>query len=60
MKEIIFDKNRYHEVQSMKIWCNEQFGPPHEDTWIWSSIFGKTYFTFNDERQYNWFVMRWS
>ena len=59
IKEITFDKDRYHEAHLMHLWCNDQFGPMYEKWWS-DTAFGKTTFSFEEERDYNWFVMRWS
>lgn len=50
--------NHYREVME---WCTEQFGPRPKVSDAWSRWFdnhGDRVF-FRDERDYNWFVLRW-
>lgn len=43
-------------------WCNQQFGvhPKRPDAWSrWKTMPGNQ-FAFRDQKDYNWFVLRWS
>ena len=53
-----FDTAYYGEVEA---WCKEQFGPHPKYPDVWSR-WVHTYedqIHFRDERDYNWFVLRW-
>ena len=66
-----FGKDRYHEHLIMSQWCVKHFGEgkwisePHPKDWTdmpnWTihSMFGNTTFAFKDEKQYNWFMLKW-
>jgi hypothetical protein len=67
-----FDKDRYHEINDIQMWCVQQFGegkwvgePCPKDwtgmpNWTIHIMFGNTTFAFKDEKQYNWFILRWA
>jgi hypothetical protein len=67
-----FGKDRYHEINDIQMWCVQQFGEgkwigepyPKDCTampnWTVHSMFGNTTFAFKDEKQYNWFILRWT
>jgi hypothetical protein len=72
MNYITFGKDKYHLHLEMQEWCKQQFG---EGKWVgelypknwtampnWTihSMFGNTTFAFKDEKQYNWFILRWA
>jgi hypothetical protein len=69
---ITFDKEKYHLHLEMQEWCKQQFGEgkwisyPYPKDWTsmpdWTihSMFGNTTFAFKDEKQYNWFILRWA
>lgn len=71
MSHITFNNTRYHQHREMQSWCEEQFGPgqwisePYPKDWtsmpVWTvhSMFGNTTFAFKNQRQYNWFILRW-
>jgi hypothetical protein len=71
MNYLTFEKDRFHEMTDVRIWCREHFGPgrwigeqcPRDWTgmpaWTVSSAFGNTTFAFKDDKHYNWFVLRW-
>jgi hypothetical protein len=57
--EAVYNYNYYHEVEA---WCTEQFGPhPNQpDAWSrWVHTHEDT-IHFRDEKDYVWFVLRWS
>lgn len=72
MNYITLDNTRYNQHPEMQAWCNKHFGEgkwigaPYPTDWTglpaWTihSGLGNTTFAFQDERQYNWFVLRWS
>ena len=54
------DFNSY-EYAEVKEWCTQQFGPRPRvaDAWTrWYDNYGDRIF-FRDEKDYNWFVLRW-
>ena len=54
-----YDWLNYVEVMN---WCHEQFGPhdKHPDAWSrWSDMHNGGIF-FRDEKDYSWYVLRWS
>lgn len=73
MNAITFNNTRYHLNGAMEYWCAEHVGMGgwHYDTpkswagmgdkvWSMNSMFGNTTFAFKHERDYTWFVLRWS
>jgi hypothetical protein len=72
MNYITFGKDKYHLHLEMQAWCKQQFGEgkwisyPYPKDWTampdWTihSMFGNTTFAFKDEKQYNWFILRWA
>ncbi len=53
-----FDDANYKEVRA---WCTEQFGPEPKfpDAWSrWQHRYAHQ-IHFRDEKDYNWFVLRW-
>jgi len=59
MKTIAFDKNRYHDHLDMQRWCVDQFG--YGTTWCFHhDSYGSFRFEFEEEIQYNWFMLRWA
>lgn len=54
-----FDTQYYSEVE---VWCAEQFGPHPKRPDAWSRWVHKyeDKIHFRDEKDYNWFVLRWS
>jgi hypothetical protein len=69
---ITFDNTRYHLNREMEQWCRDNIGEgkwigeicPKDWTgmpdWTIHSMFGNTTFAFKNEKQYNWFTLRWS
>lgn len=67
-----FDKDRYHQQREMEAWCKKQFGEgkwiggPYPKDWTglpnWTihCMFGTTTFAFKNEKDYNWFVLKWA
>ena len=55
----VYNYNYYYEVVE---WCAEQFGPHPEQPDAWSRWVHKYEDTihFRDEKDYAWFVLRWS
>jgi hypothetical protein len=63
---ITFGKDRYHLNGEMEHWCKDNIGPGSwggyfaGDVWSIDSMFGNTTFKFKEEKNYTWFVLRWS
>ena len=70
---ITFDNTRYHLQSEMEKWCKENVGTGcwtfgkartwegmGDNLWTIDSMFGNTTFSFKDEKDYTWFVLRWS
>lgn len=57
--EAEFDDKYYFEVDK---WCEEQFGPHPKNPDAWCRwVHRDTYrIHFRDEKDYNWFMLRWS
>jgi len=67
MKRITFNKIRYHEQRDMIDWCVKSFGPGSvghicrdNEVWCFNTMFGNSNFCFKEDKDYNWFVLRWS
>lgn len=72
MNYILFEKDRYHQQREMRAWCEEQFGEgkwifaPYPKDWTgmpnWTihSMFGNTTFAFKNDRDYEWFLLKWA
>lgn len=72
--EITFGKDRYHLNGAMETWCADHigkggwtYGSPvtwegMKSDWVWViySMFGNTTFAFKEQKDYNWFVLRWA
>lgn len=63
-----FSRSKWHEAKLHKNvddaldWCEQQFGkePNHPDAWSrWYFNVSRT-FRFRDEKDYAWFMLRWS
>jgi hypothetical protein len=54
-----FNDKYYHEVEA---WCAEQFGPHPLRPDAWSRWYKEyaTKVSFRDEKDYIWFLLRWS
>lgn len=53
--------NSDHRMDEVREWCVEQFGPQdhNPDAWSrWTNSMNST-FRFRDQKDYNWFVLRW-
>lgn len=50
------DYSRYLEQDDARLWCQQVFGEEYTDRWGYF-IDG---FNFNDEKDYAWFLLRWS
>ena len=54
--------HRYEDYEEVIAWCTEHFGPRprYPDAWTrWADIYIDK-IRFRDEKDYNWFVLRWS
>jgi hypothetical protein len=53
--------NSHHDLSEVRAWCSEHFGPQDRDPNAWSRWINymNSTFKFRDERDYNWFVLRW-
>jgi hypothetical protein len=69
LNEITFNNTYFHLVGEMEIWCDDNIGKggwlysfdrQDSDVWGVKSMFGNTTFMFKEEKDYNWFVLRWS
>jgi hypothetical protein len=63
--EITFGKDRYHLNRQMEDWCRINVGEggwirSDEGLWIIESMFGTTTFSFKDQKDLVWFILRWS
>lgn len=47
--------HRHHEILD---WCNQHFGS-NPVMWRWEEAFGNIYMTFYEEKDYNWFLLKW-
>lgn len=72
---IQFGKDRYHLQAEMVDWCNKNVGrnASHTMDWAWGkpeeweegsiwkieSAFGNTKFHFKEQKDANWFALRW-
>lgn len=53
--------NKGYRMDEVREWCVEQFGPQdhNPDAWTrWTNSMNST-FRFRDQKDYNWFVLRW-
>jgi hypothetical protein len=53
--------NKGYVMDEVRNWCVEQYGPQdhNPDAWSrWTNNMNST-FRFRDEKDYNWFVLRW-
>ena len=60
-KWYVAEYNWVNQVEVVE-WCTEQFGPHPENPDAWSRWNHKWQdrIQFRDERDYNWFILRWS
>ena len=60
-KWYVAEYNWVNQVEVVE-WCTEQFGPHPENPDAWSRWNHKWQdrIQFRDEREYNWFILRWS
>jgi hypothetical protein len=61
---ITLDRDHYSKQMEIQHWCEEYIGPggwiPSERyKWLIESTFGYTRMTFKNQRDANWFAMRW-
>jgi hypothetical protein len=56
----LFDSG--YDMNEVRQWCAEQFGPKDKVPNAWSRWINNntSLFRFRDERDYLWFVLRWS
>lgn len=54
------NRDHYHKQAEIVEWCTNQFGPNRSGIWEWNSAFGHTFFYFKNEKDYNWFILRWT
>lgn len=62
--EVHFGKDRYHQLEEMQSWCKSNIGPGGyltRDHCVWSieTMFGNSFFRFKNEKDRNWFALRW-
>jgi hypothetical protein len=73
MNSITFDNTRYHLNGAMEEWCRAQLGQGkwigdrlttwegmEPNVWALTSMFGNTTFFFKEDKDYMWFLLRWS
>jgi len=56
--EIMLNRDYYHVQHDIIKWCTDTYGPINEK-WGFSSLFGHSWFEFTDEKDYNWFLLKW-
>jgi hypothetical protein len=72
MHWIAFDKDRYHQHREMENWCRQYIGeggwsfdiPKTWEgmagkSWVMHSMFGRTTFAFKEQKDFNWFLLKW-
>ena len=57
--EITLNRDYYHKQREIVNWCLIHFGYD-DQRWSWSSIFGSTFFYFTEEKDYSWFILKWT
>jgi hypothetical protein len=57
---ITLDRSYYPIRYEIVEWCYEQFGTVYEGKWDISEAFGHTTVYFIDEKDYNWFILKWA
>lgn len=73
MNSITFNNTRYHLNGVMEEWCREQLGQGkwignrlvtwegmEPNVWTIESMFGNTTFSFKEDKDFTWFLLRWS
>jgi hypothetical protein len=73
MNSITFNNTQFHLNDVMAEWCSEYVGPGRwgydtpktwdgmdSKVWVMHSMFGNTTFAFKNEKDYTWFLLRWS
>jgi len=73
MHEITFNNTRYHLNGEMEQWCKDNIGEGKwvggklktwegmkPNVWAIESMFGNTTFMFKEDKDYMWFLLRWS
>jgi hypothetical protein len=73
MNSITFNNTRYHLNGAMEEWCREQLGQGkwignrlvtwegmEPNVWTIESMFGNTTFSFKEDKDFTWFLLRWS
>ena len=72
MNQVTFDKDQYHLNGKMQQWCENHLGPPAysidnirddgvlKNLWHYKSTFGRTTYSFKNEKDYTWFVLVWA
>lgn len=71
--EIRFGREKYHLQREMEDWCRDNIGPGcwtsgtpktwegmGDAIWVIYCMFGYTTFAFKNERDYTYFILRWS
>ena len=62
--EVQIDRDKYHLLDEIQSWCKDNIGPGGyivRDHCVWSieTMFGTSFFRFKNERDRDWFVLRW-
>lgn len=73
MNWITFNNTRYHLNGAMEEWCRKHIGAGkwignrlttwegmEPNVWAIESMFGNTTFMFKEDKDYMWFLLRWS
>lgn len=60
LHRVQFGKDRYHEIQDMAQWCQENIGAGRYPPWAVETRFGNTFFFFVNERDATLFSLRWA
>ncbi len=62
--QVHFEKNRYHQIQEMVVWCHGNVGDGgyigrKNDAWILITAFGKSSWLFKNQKDATMFALRW-
>jgi hypothetical protein len=53
------DRSYYPIQDEIVKWCISEFGPCRNEVWDWLDVFGHTTFYFKNDKDANWFILRW-
>jgi len=63
--QVHFDRDRYHQIQEMVVWCHHNIGEggyigSPNDRWSVATAFGKSSWLFKNQEHATMFALRWS